>query len=91
MEIRAAIQAEEIEVHDDGDISGIAVNLAVREDQKATDVGGYRRSPRSDPLRRLGYLQRCAHAFEMANRVAYQYTLDELLGGQGWCSSEYGG
>ncbi len=56
VEIRAAIQAEEIEVHDDGDISGIAVNLATRVEQKAADVGGYRRSAMVDPLRRLGYL-----------------------------------
>ncbi len=34
--IRAGVHAGEIEVHDDGDISGIAVNLAARVEQKAT-------------------------------------------------------
>lgn len=37
VEIRAGVHAGEIEVHDDGDISGIAVNLAARVEQKATD------------------------------------------------------
>ena len=37
VEIRAGIHAGEIEVHDDGDISGIAVNLAARVEQKAAD------------------------------------------------------
>lgn len=37
IEIRAGIHAGEIEVHDDGDISGIAVNLAARVEQKASD------------------------------------------------------
>ena len=32
-----AVHAGEIEVHDDGDISGIAVNLAARVEQKAAD------------------------------------------------------
>lgn len=35
IEIRAGVHAGEIEVHDDGDISGIAVNLAARVEQKA--------------------------------------------------------
>jgi class 3 adenylate cyclase len=35
--MRAGIHAGEIEVHDDGDISGIAVNLAARVEQKAAD------------------------------------------------------
>jgi class 3 adenylate cyclase len=35
VEIRAGVHAGEIEVHDDGDISGIAVNLAARVEQKA--------------------------------------------------------
>jgi len=37
VKIRAGIHAGEIEVHDDGDISGIAVNLAARVEQQATD------------------------------------------------------
>ncbi len=37
VEIRAGVHAGEIEVHDDGDISGIAVNLAARVEQKAAD------------------------------------------------------
>ncbi len=37
VEIRAGLHAGEIEVHDDGDISGIAVNLAARVEQKAAD------------------------------------------------------
>ena len=37
IEIRAGVHAGEIEVHDDGDISGIAVNLAARVEQKAAD------------------------------------------------------
>jgi pimeloyl-ACP methyl ester carboxylesterase len=36
IEIRAGMHAGEIEVHDDGDISGIAVNLAARVEQKAS-------------------------------------------------------
>ena len=35
IEIRAGVHAGEIEVHDDGDISGIAVNLAARVEQRA--------------------------------------------------------
>jgi class 3 adenylate cyclase len=35
--IRAGVHAGEIEVHDDGDISGIAVNLAARVEQCAAD------------------------------------------------------
>lgn len=35
--IRAGVHAGEIEVHDDGDISGIAVNLAARVEQQAAD------------------------------------------------------
>ena len=35
--IRAGVHAGEIEVHDDGDISGIAVNLAARVEQAAAD------------------------------------------------------
>jgi class 3 adenylate cyclase len=35
--IRAGVHAGEIEVHDDGDISGIAVNLAARVEQSAAD------------------------------------------------------
>ncbi len=35
--IRAGVHAGEIEVHDDGDISGIAVNLAARVEQNAAD------------------------------------------------------
>lgn len=31
------MHAGQIELHDDGDISGIAVNLAARVEQKATD------------------------------------------------------
>ena len=37
IDIRAGIHAGEIEVHDDGDISGIAVNLAARVQQHASD------------------------------------------------------
>jgi class 3 adenylate cyclase/pimeloyl-ACP methyl ester carboxylesterase len=37
VEIRAGLHAGEIEVHDDGDISGIAVNLAARVEQNAAD------------------------------------------------------
>ena len=37
MPIRAGVHAGEIEVHDDGDISGIAVNLAARVEQAAAD------------------------------------------------------
>ena len=37
IEIRAGVHAGEIEVHDDGDISGIAVNLAARVEQAAAD------------------------------------------------------
>ena len=37
VEIRAGIHAGEIEVHDDGDVSGIAVNLAARVEQRAAD------------------------------------------------------
>lgn len=37
VQIRAGVHAGEIEVHDDGDISGIAVNLAARVEQKAAD------------------------------------------------------
>ena len=37
VQIRAGVHAGEIEVHDDGDISGIAVNLAARVEQAATD------------------------------------------------------
>jgi class 3 adenylate cyclase len=35
VQIRAGVHAGEIEVHDDGDISGIAVNLAARVEQQA--------------------------------------------------------
>lgn len=35
--IRAGVHAGEIEVHDDGDVSGIAVNLAARVEQSAAD------------------------------------------------------
>jgi class 3 adenylate cyclase len=35
--IRAGVHAGEIEVHDDGDVSGIAVNLAARVEQRAAD------------------------------------------------------
>lgn len=35
--IRAGVHAGEIELHDDGDISGIAVNLAARVEQAAAD------------------------------------------------------
>ena len=35
--IRAGIHAGEIEVHDDGDVSGVAVNLAARVEQHAAD------------------------------------------------------
>jgi class 3 adenylate cyclase len=37
VQIRAGVHAGEIEVHDDGDISGIAVNLAARVEQQAAD------------------------------------------------------
>lgn len=37
VDIRAGVHAGEIELHDDGDISGIAVNLAARVEQKAAD------------------------------------------------------
>ena len=37
IDIRAGVHAGEIEVHEDGDISGIAVNLAARVEQKAAD------------------------------------------------------
>jgi class 3 adenylate cyclase/pimeloyl-ACP methyl ester carboxylesterase len=37
VEIRAGLHAGEIEVHDDGDISGIAVNLTARVEQNASD------------------------------------------------------
>ncbi len=37
VEIRAGVHAGEVEVHDDGDISGIAVNLAARVEQHAED------------------------------------------------------
>jgi len=37
IDIRAGIHAGEIEVHDDGDISGVAVNLAARVEQHAAD------------------------------------------------------
>jgi class 3 adenylate cyclase len=37
VEIRAGVHAGEIEVRDDFDISGIAVNLAARVEQAATD------------------------------------------------------
>lgn len=37
VEIRAGLHAGEIEVHEDGDISGIAVNLAARVEQQAAD------------------------------------------------------
>jgi class 3 adenylate cyclase len=37
IDIRAGVHAGEIEVHDDGDISGIAVNLAARVEQCAAD------------------------------------------------------
>lgn len=37
IQIRAGLHAGEIEVHDDGDISGIAVNLAARVEQQASD------------------------------------------------------
>ena len=37
IEIRAGLHAGEIEHHDDGDISGIAVNLAARVEQSAVD------------------------------------------------------
>jgi class 3 adenylate cyclase len=39
IEIRAGVHAGEIEVHDDGDISGIAVNFAARVEQCAADGG----------------------------------------------------
>jgi class 3 adenylate cyclase len=37
VQIRAGVHAGEIEVHEDGDISGIAVNLAARVEQQAAD------------------------------------------------------
>ena len=37
IDIRAGIHAGEIEVHDDGDVSGVAVNLAARVEQHAAD------------------------------------------------------
>ena len=37
VDIRAGLHAGEIEVHDDGDISGIAVNLAAQVEQSASD------------------------------------------------------
>jgi class 3 adenylate cyclase len=37
VQIRAGAHAGEIEVHDDGDISGLAVNLAARVEQQADD------------------------------------------------------
>lgn len=37
LRIRAGLHAGEIEVHDDGDISGLAVNLAARVEQAAED------------------------------------------------------
>ena len=37
IDIRAGVHAGQIEVHDDGDISGIAVNLAARVEQQAED------------------------------------------------------
>jgi class 3 adenylate cyclase len=37
IDIRAGIHAGEIELHDDGDISGVAVNLAARVEQHAAD------------------------------------------------------
>lgn len=37
IEIRAGVHAGEIELHDDGDVSGIAVNLAARVEQRAAD------------------------------------------------------
>lgn len=37
VEIRAGVHAGEIELHDDGDVSGIAVNLAARVEQRAGD------------------------------------------------------
>jgi class 3 adenylate cyclase len=37
IDIRSGVHAGEIEVHDDGDISGIAVNLAARVEQAAGD------------------------------------------------------
>lgn len=37
IDIRAGIHAGEVEVHDDGDISGLAVNLAARVEQAAPD------------------------------------------------------
>lgn len=37
IDIRAGVHAGQIEVHDDGDISGIAVNLAARVEQQAAD------------------------------------------------------
>jgi class 3 adenylate cyclase len=35
VQIRAGVHAGEIEAHDDGDISGVAINLAARVEQKA--------------------------------------------------------
>ena len=37
IDIRAGLHAGEIELHDDGDISGVAVNLAARVEQHAAD------------------------------------------------------
>ena len=37
IEIRGGIHAGEVELHDDGDISGLAVNLAARVEQAAPD------------------------------------------------------
>ena len=37
IQIRAGVHAGEIEAHEDGDISGIAVNLAARVEQQAAD------------------------------------------------------
>lgn len=37
VQIRAGLHAGELEVHDDGDVSGIAVNLAARVEQQAAD------------------------------------------------------
>jgi pimeloyl-ACP methyl ester carboxylesterase len=37
IEIRGGIHAGEVEIHDDGDISGLAVNLAARVEQAAPD------------------------------------------------------
>ena len=37
IDIRAGLHAGEIELHDDGDVSGVAVNLAARVEQHAAD------------------------------------------------------